>query len=164
VLKNSTNDIVGSTDLQIVPTGKVNMRFIVNNLSWRGNDTEEIKYTSIRLENDGMKPITNISPVVSLPAEWEYTLIPERIELLNPNERIQLELKVKMNKNVLPGSYHIRFQMIGNHVNRNLQTQELELRAEVVKKTNVLIIIISVIFSLSAIIGAIWFIMKISRN
>jgi hypothetical protein len=163
-LRNSQNEVAGITELQIVPTGRVSMRLTVNNLSWRGNDTEEIRFASIRLENDGMQPITNIATDIFLPADWEYTVVPNRIESLAPGERIPIELTVKMNKNVMPGIYQIRFKMTGNRINRNLQTPEVEFRAEVVKKTNVLIIILTVALSLGVIVGVIIFIMKISKN
>jgi len=163
-LRNAQNEIAGITELQIVPTGRVNMRLTVNNLFWRGNDTEEIHFAQIRLENDGMQPITNIATDIFLPAEWDYTVSPQRIEILNPGERVPIELTVRMNRNVMPGIYQIRFRMTGNHINRNLQTPEVEFRAEVVKKTNAFIIVLSVILSLALIVGTIWFIMKISRN
>jgi hypothetical protein len=163
-IRNQQNEVAGVAELQIVPTGRVSMRMTVNNLFWRGNDTEEIRFAQIRLENDGMQPITNIATDIFLPAEWDYTVNPSRIEILNPGERIPIELTVKMNKNVMPGIYQIRFRMTGNHVNRNLQTPELEFRAEVVKKTNAFIITLAILLSLAVIVGTIWFVMKISRN
>ena len=163
-LRNAQNEISGISELQIVPTGRVSMRLIVNNLYWKGNDTQEITFSQIRLENEGMRPITNISAEIFLPAEWEYEITPQRVEILNPNERIPVEIKIKMPNNVLPGIYQIRYKMVGNSVNRNLQTTEIEFRAEVVKKTNILVILLSVILSLAVIIGAIVFIIKISKN
>jgi len=163
-LKNAQNETVGNSELQIVPTGRVSMRLIVNNLYWKGNHTQEIVFSQVRLENEGMKPITNISPDIFLPAEWEYEVTPSRIEILNPNERIPIEIKVKMPKSVLPGIYQIKYKMNGSNVNRTLQTSEIEFRAEVVKKTNVMVILLSVILSLAVIIGTIWFIIKISKN
>ena len=163
-LMNNQNETTGMTELQIVPTGRVSMRLIVNNLYWKGNDSENITFSQIRLENEGMKPITNISTDILLPAEWEYEISPSQIEVLNPNERIPIEIKVKMPQKVLPGIYQIKYKMIGNNVNRILQTSEIEFRAEIVKKTNITVILLSVILSLSIIIGVIWFIIKISRN
>jgi uncharacterized membrane protein len=164
LLKNTQNEIASSSELQIVPTARVSMRLIVNNLSWKGNDRQEITFSQIRLENEGMKPITNISADIFLPAEWEYEINPERIEILSPNERIPIEIKLKTPKNVLPGIYQIKYKMIGNNVNRTLQTSEIEFRAEVVKKTNVFVIVISVVLSLAVIVGVIWFIIRISKN
>ena len=163
-LRNAAGEIAGISELQIVPTARVSMRLVVNNLFWRGNDTEEIRFAQIRLENEGMRPITNISAELFLPANWEYEITPERIEILNPNDRIPIELRIRMPADVLPGIYQIRYRMIGNSVNRVLQTAEIEFRAEVVKKTNVAVILLSVILSLAVIGGAIWFIIKISRN
>jgi uncharacterized membrane protein len=162
--RGGRNDVVGSSELQIVPTARVSMRLIVNNLSWKGNDTQAITYSQIRLENEGMKPITNISADIFLPPEWEYEINPQRIEILNPNERIPVEIKLKMPKNVLPGIYTIKFKMIGTNVNRPLQTSEYDFRAEVVKKTNVFVIVISVLLSLAVIAGTIYFIIRISKN
>jgi len=164
LLKNSQNEISGISELQIVPTGRVSMRLIVNNLYWKGNDMQEIAFSQIRLENEGMRPITNVSSEIFLPANWEYDITPQRIEFLNPGERIPLEINIRMPRDVLPGIYQIRFRMIGNSVNRNLQTTEIEFRAEVVKKTNVTVILLSVILSLAVIICAIMFIIKISKN
>jgi len=137
---------------------------IVNNLYWKGNDTQEINFSQIRLENEGMRAITNVSAEIFLPANWEYEITPQRIEILNPGERVPLEINIKMPTDVLPGIYQIRYRMIGNSVNRNLQTAEIEFRAEVVKKTNVIVVLLSVILSLAVIIGAIMFIIKISKN
>jgi uncharacterized membrane protein len=164
ILKNTEGEKVGEADLQIVPTGRVSIRLLVQNMYWKGNDKEDIVFTQIRLENEGMKPITNVSADILLPADWEYEITPATIEVINPNERIPLEIKVKMSKNVLPGIYQIRYKMTGNNASRTIQTSEIEFKAEVVKKTNFAIIILSVIFSIAIIIGAIWFIMKISRN
>ncbi|MCL2063570.1 MAG: NEW3 domain-containing protein [Candidatus Cloacimonetes bacterium] len=164
LLKNAQNEVAGIAELQIVPTGRVSMRLIVNNLYWKGNDTQEIVFSQIRLENEGMRPITNVSAEIFLPANWEYEITPQRIEILNPGERIPIEIKIKMPSNVLPGIYQLRYRMIGNSVNRNLQTSEIEFRAEVVKKTNVLVILFSVVLSLAVIVGAIVFIIKISKN
>ena len=163
-LKNALDEITGISELQIVPTGRVSMRLIVNNLYWKGNDTQEIEFSQIRLENEGMRPITNVSAEIFLPANWEYEITPQRIEILNPGERVPVDIKIKMPSNVLPGIYQIRYRMIGNSVNRNLQTSEIEFRAEVVKKTNVLVILFSVVLSLAVIVGAIVFIIKISKN
>lgn len=164
LLKNQQNEIAGFSELQIVPTGKVSMKLTVNNLYWKGNDTEEITFKSLRLENDGMKAITNISSDVFLPPEWDYEISPQRIERLNPGERIPVELKIRMNKKVMPGIYQVKFKMTGNHVNRTLQTSEIDFKAEVVKKTNLIVVLLSVLVSLSIIIGTIWFIIKISKN
>ena len=164
LLKNSQNEIASISELQIVPTSRVSMRLIVNNLYWKGNDTQEINFSQIRLENEGMRAITNVSAEIFLPANWEYEITPQRIEILNPGERVPLEINIKMPTDVLPGIYQIRYRMIGNSVNRNLQTAEIEFRAEVVKKTNVIVVLLSVILSLAVIIGAIMFIIKISKN
>ena len=164
LLKNSQNEISGISELQIVPTGRVSMRLIVNNLYWKGNDTQEITFSQIRLENEGMRPITNVSAEIFLPANWEYDITPQRIEILNHGERIPLEINIRMPREVLPGIYQIRYRMIGNSVNRNLQTSEIEFRAEVIKKTNIAVILLSVILSMAVIIGAIMFIIKISKN
>ena len=164
MLKNQYDEIAGHSELQIVPTGRVSMKISVNNLYWKGDDTEEITFKSLRLENDGMKPITNISADVFLPPDWEYQLIPDKIERLNPGERIPVELRVKMNKKVMPGIYQVKIKMTGNFVNRNLQTSEIDFKAEVVKKANILVILISVLLSIAIIVATIWFIIKISKS
>lgn len=164
LLKNQQNEVAGQTELQIVPTGRLSMKLTVNNLYWKGDDTQEIAFTSLRLENDGMKPISNISTDVFLPPDWDYEVIPNRIERINPGERIPIELRVRMNKKVMPGIYQIKFKMTGNHVNRVLQTSEIDFKAEVVKKTNIIIVLLSILLSIAVIVATIWFIIKISKS
>ncbi|MCB5250359.1 MAG: NEW3 domain-containing protein [Candidatus Cloacimonadales bacterium] len=164
LLKNTQNDIVGSVDLEIAATAKASMKLIVNNLYWKGNDTETINFSQIYLENEGMKPISNISAEIFLPAEWEYEISPKRIEQLNPSARLPIDIKIKTPKSVLPGIYQIKFKMVGNNVNRILQTSEIEFKAEITKKTNIMVIVLSVVISLALIIVTIWFIIKISKN
>ncbi|HOE90456.1 MAG TPA: NEW3 domain-containing protein [Candidatus Cloacimonadota bacterium] len=164
VLRNQQKDIVGTADLEIAPTAKANMKLIVNNLYWKGNETETISFSQIYLENEGMKAISNISADLFLPSEWEYEITPNKIEQLNPNTRMLIDIKIKTPKNVLPGIYQIKFKMVGNNVNRILQTSEVELKVEISKKTNIMVIILSVILSLALIVGTIWFIVKISKN
>ncbi|MCK9329029.1 MAG: NEW3 domain-containing protein [Candidatus Cloacimonetes bacterium] len=164
LLMNQIGEISGQTELQIVPTGRVNMKLSVNNLYWKGDDSEEITFKALRLENDGMKTITNISADVLLPLDWEYVLIPQKIEKLNPGEKIPIDLKVKMNKKVMPGIYQIKYKMTGNYINRNLQTSEVDFKVEVVKKTNIFVVLFVVIISIVIIITTIWFIIKISKS
>lgn len=164
LLMNQIGEISGQTELQIVPTGRVNMKLSVNNLYWKGDDSEEITFKALRLENDGMKTITNISADVLLPLDWEYVLIPQKIEKLNPGEKIPIDLKVKMNKKVMPGIYQIKYKMTGNYINRNLQTSEVDFKVEVVKKTNIFVVLFVVIISIAIIITTIWFIIKISKS
>ena len=119
--------------MEIAATAKASMKLIVNNLYWKGNDTETINFSQIYLENEGMKPISNISAEIFLPAEWEYEISPKKIEQLNPSARLPIDIKIKTPKSVLPGIYQIKFKMVGNNVNRILQTSEIEFKAGLLK-------------------------------
>ncbi|HOD53210.1 MAG TPA: NEW3 domain-containing protein [Candidatus Cloacimonadota bacterium] len=164
VLKNKENAIVGQTELQIIPTSKADLRISFGNQYWKGNDHERIEFVNIKLENKGMKTITNLNYDIFLPNDWEYKVSPEKIEKLDPKEKVNIKLEIIPSKNTLPGIYSLRFKVNGSNVNRIVQTTEQDLKVELVKKTNIFVIIISLLFSIAIVIGAGYFFWKISKN
>lgn len=164
ILKNKEGAMVGRSELQIIPISKADLRLSIGNLYWKGSDKEKIQFVDIKLENKGMKTITNLNYDLFLPNDWEFKTFPEKIEKLDPNEKIAIRLEIMPAKNTLPGIYSLKFKITGSNVNRIVQTTEQELKIEIVKKINIFLIILSILVALAIVIGVGYFLWKISKN
>ncbi len=164
LIKNSSNIIVGQAELQIIPTSKADLKISFGNQYWKGSEKEQIRFVNIKLENKGMKTLTNLNYEVFLPNDWEYKVFPDKIEKLDPKEKLELRLEVQPAKNTLPGIYSLKFKVLANNVNRTIQTTEQELKVELVKSSSIIVIIISLLVALGIIVAVAYFFWKISKN
>jgi hypothetical protein len=164
LIKNKENTIVGKTELQIIPISKADLKLTIGNLYWKGSDREKIRFLDIKLENKGMKTITNLNYDLFLPSDWEYKTIPDKIEKLDPKEKVNIKLEIIPAKNTMPGLYSLKFKITGSNVNRTVQTPEQELKIEIVKKAGVFLIILSILLALAVVVGVGYFLWKISKN
>ena len=168
VLENFDGKTVGKTDLELTPTGKASLEFTMRNMFFTSEIGKNINIYPLKVKNDGLKSLTNISFNLMLPPEWEYKLTPKKIDKLNPGDEKKISLEIipttSTNESVMPGLYQIKLSSKAKSINRTIKTSEREIKIELNNKSNPLLVGVMILLGLVLVVGVIFVFARISKN
>ncbi len=158
------NSLKGETKLELIPTGKASLKLEMNNMYFSGEQGETVTIYPLKVTNDGLKKLNNISFDIFLPPDWEYKLKPEKLEELLPGKEQKLSLEVIPDKEALSGIYQLRLKASAKSKSRTINTSEKEIKLELLTRKNPLLLSLIILAVLATIAGIIYGLIKISKN
>lgn len=163
-LKSKTNEVAGSTDLQITPSGKAELVVNLQNLYFQLDKGKQLEIFPVLLENKGIKPITNITYDLNLPSNWEYKIVPAQIGKIEPKQKIKIKLIIIPSDNTNTGIYDVKLKINGKNVDKPVQTPEQQIKLEIQEKGNIWLIILAIVLALAFVGGLIYGMIRIAKN
>ena len=163
-LLTQANKKAGNISLEVKPTGKAEMEFVMNNMFFSIEKEEVLSIYPLKIKNSGQKEITDISFEFILPPDWEYKLSPKKINILKTGEEQKLTLEIIPAKDALPGIYQTKIKTIAKALNRQLSIDTREIKIEVKDKSNPMLTIFMLLLAIVIVGGVIIIIVKITKN
>jgi uncharacterized membrane protein len=154
----------GETQLELIPTGKASLKLAMNNMYFSAEQDENITIYPLKVTNDGLKKLNNLSFDIFLPPNWEYKLNPEKIEELLPGDEQKLSLEVIPAKDAMSGIYQLRLKAAAKAKSRTINTSEKEVKLELLTKRNPFLLFIIILAVIATITGVIYGLIKVSKN
>ena len=120
----------------MIPQGIGELEVLVSNRYQEIKLDEELQ---IRIEflNRGTVAVQNIKAVLDLPYEWEEEVKPSLIKILNPGERIAVNITARPPYDIAVGDYELGVEARGQVGTENIESLEKNLTIRVGARSNI---------------------------
>ena len=85
----------------------------------------------VQFLNRGTAPVQNIKAVLDLPYEWKSSVQPALIRMLEPDERIAVDIRTTPPDDVAVGNYEVGIEAGGQMGNINIESPQKNLTVRV---------------------------------
>ena len=122
--------------LELIPQGIGELEVLVSNRYQEIKLNEELQ---IRIEffNRGTVAVQNVKAALDLPYEWEEEVEPSLIKILNPGERIAVNITTRPPYDVAIGDYELGVEARGQVGTENIESLEKNLTIRVGARSNI---------------------------
>ena len=126
---------VGYVKLELIPKGVGELEVVVSNRyqEIRVGDTMTIQ---VQFLNRGTAAVQNIKAVVDLPYEWESSVTPNLIKILDPDERAAIDVSAVPPSDIAVGNYDVGIEAQGQVGNINIESLEKNITVRVGARSN----------------------------
>ena len=126
---------VGYVKLELIPKGVGELEVVVSNRyqEIRVGDTMTIQ---VQFLNRGTAAVQNIKAVVDLPYEWESSVTPNLIKILDPDERAAIEVSAVPPSDIAVGNYDVGIEAQSQVGNINIESLEKNITVRVGARSN----------------------------
>ena len=122
--------------LELIPKGIGKLEVLVSNRYQEIKVDEELQ---IRVEflNRGTVAVQNIKAALDLPYEWEEEVDPALIKILDPGERIPINIKARPPVDIAIGDYELGVEAQGQVGTENIESLEKNITVRVGARSNI---------------------------
>jgi hypothetical protein len=122
--------------LELIPKGIGKLEVLVSNRYQEIKVDEELQ---IRVEflNRGTVAVQNIKAALDLPYEWEEEVDPALIKILDPGERIAINIKARPPVDIAIGDYELGVEAQGQVGTENIESLEKNITVRVGARSNI---------------------------
>lgn len=155
---------IGSLPLDLIPSGRTSLDLTMNNMYFPVTKGDTLTIYPLTIDNNGQIDIRNISLNISLPPAWEYLIEPENITVLSAGSKQKMSLKVIPHHDALQGLYQIEVSAKGENISRAVTTGKKEIKVEIQKHNNPMVMFILILSVITIIGGVIYAVSKFSKS
>lgn len=150
-------------DLVLTPRGVPKVETLVANLfkEVRLGDPIDFKYSVM---NSGTLPLRRVTPLVDPALEWEATIEPREIALLEPGDKALVTVALVPPDDVVVGEYVMRIRAVGHSGIETVEAAEKDFTVRIAPKSNITGTIVLVAVLVVLVLGIAIASIKISRR
>lgn len=166
---NSTNqaelekDNIGFSQLELIPKGVGKLGVTLSNLYFEMTQNEDIDIP-FSILNEGTRRLNNVKINIEIPQNWKYRLSMETLRTLDPNGTKNINLKIIPPYNITIGDYEATIKVESLSDNLLIKSDEKKLRIHISSESNSLMIVALVIILLGAVLGIVYYGIKLSKR
>ncbi|HDH99998.1 MAG TPA: hypothetical protein ENF74_03285 [Firmicutes bacterium] len=154
---------LGYEVLELTPKGVGEIELSSPNLYYeiRPDQKLEMKFT---LRNTGTVVLEDVRVEVDPPAQWEYRVVPEKVDRIEPQKEVPVKVEVTPPGDVEVGKYEVKVGASCEHEGKLVEAQEKNVTVNVQGKANVLGSALLVMLLVGIVVGVAIFTVKLSRR
>ena len=127
---------VNYVKLELIPKGVGELAVLVSNRYQEIEVGEELEIL-VQFLNRGTESVQNIKAVIDLPYEWESAVEPGLIKILDPDDRVDVEIRAWPPADIPAGSYDVGVEAQGQVGNINIESVEKNIAVRIATRSKI---------------------------
>ena len=121
---------VAYVKLELIPKGLAELEVVVSNRyqEIKIGDAMEIQ---VQFLNRGTAPVQNIKAILDLPYEWKSSAEPALIRILEPDDRVAVDIRATPPGDIAVGNYEVGIEAEGQMGNVNIESPQKNITVRV---------------------------------
>lgn len=138
VPEESLNTIKGErVDLVLTPKGTGKLDLLITNQFKEVHQKEPVQF-KFRILNSGTLALTQVTPELDLPLEWEGRVEPKTASVIEPGEKVTFEVDIAPPTDVVVGEYTVKILAEGHAGFETVEGRDKNFTVRVSARSNIL--------------------------
>ena len=121
---------VAYVELELIPKGLAELEVVVSN-RYQEIQIGDAMAIQVQFLNRGTAPVQNIKAILDLPYEWKSSAQPALIRILEPDDRVAVDITATPPTDIAVGNYEVGIEAEGQMGNVNIESPQKNLTVRV---------------------------------